>query len=71
MMHDSDTRRMLEYRRHRVPDATYFFTPVPANRRSDLLVREIAALRAAIVRTRRLNPFQHDKCMPSRGQLWG
>ena len=38
---------MPEYRRHRVPGGTYFFTLALADRRSDLLVREIAALRAA------------------------
>ncbi len=51
---------MPEYRRHRVPGGTYFFTLALANRRSDLLVREIAALRAAVVRTRLLYPFQID-----------
>jgi putative transposase len=51
---------MPEYRRHRVPGGTYFFTLALANRRSDLLVREIASLRAAVVRTRLLYPFQVD-----------
>ena len=51
---------MPEYRRHRVPGGTYFFTLALANRRSDLLVREIAALRTAITRTRQLYPFQID-----------
>ena len=51
---------MPEYRRHRVPGGTYFFTLALANRRSNLLVREIAALRAAVVRTRLLYPFQID-----------
>ncbi len=51
---------MPEYRRYRVPGGTYFFTLALTDRRSDLLVREIAGLRAAIVRTRRLYPFQID-----------
>ena len=51
---------MPEYRRHRVPGGTYFFTLALANRRSDLLVREIATLRAAVARTRRLYRFQID-----------
>lgn len=51
---------MPEYRRHRVPGGTYFFTLALANPRSDLLMREIAPLRAAIVRTRLLYPFQID-----------
>ena len=51
---------MPEYRRHRVPGGTYFFTVAVADRRSDLLVREIAALRAAVGRTRLLYPFHID-----------
>jgi putative transposase len=51
---------MPEYRRHRVPGGTYFFTLVLANRHSDLLVREMTALRAAVTRTRLLYPFQID-----------
>ena len=51
---------MPEYRRNLVPGGTYFFTVALADRRSDLLVREIASLRAAAGRTRRLYPFQID-----------
>ncbi len=51
---------MPEYRRYRVPGGTYFFTLALADRGSDLLMREIAALRAAVVRTRLLHPFQID-----------
>ena len=51
---------MPEYRRHRVPGGTYFFTVALADRRSDLLVREITALREAVARTRLLHPFQID-----------
>lgn len=38
---------MSRYRRLHVPGGTYFFTVNPANRRDDLLVTNIAALRAA------------------------
>ena len=38
---------MVRYRRNRVPDGTYFFTVTLRNRRSDLLVRHIDALRDA------------------------
>ncbi len=51
---------MPDYRRHRVPGGRYFFTLALADRRSDLLVREIAALRAAVARTRTLHPFRID-----------
>ena len=51
---------MPEYRRNRVPGGCYFFTLALADRRSDFLVREITALRAAVVRTRRQHPFQID-----------
>ena len=51
---------MPEYRRLRVPGGTYFFTLALADRSTDLLVREIAALRAAVVRTRLRHPFQID-----------
>ncbi len=51
---------MPDYRRHRVPGGRYFFTLALADRRTDLLVREIAALRAAVARTRHLHPFRID-----------
>ena len=51
---------MPDYRRSRVPGGCYFFTVALADRRSDLLVREIDALRAAVGRTRRLHPFRID-----------
>jgi len=38
---------MVRYRRNRIAGATYFFTVTLRNRRSDLLVREIDALRDA------------------------
>ena len=39
---------MSNYRRARVPGATYFFTLNLRDRRSDLLVREIDLLRATV-----------------------
>ena len=51
---------MPTYRRNRVLGGTYFFTLALADRRRDLLVREIAALRAAVARTRQLHPFRID-----------
>ena len=38
---------MVRYRRNRIAGATYFFTVTLRDRRSDLLVREIEALRRA------------------------
>jgi putative transposase len=38
---------MVKYRRNRIAGATYFFTVTLRDRRSDLLVREIEALRKA------------------------
>lgn len=38
---------MVRYRRNRIAGATYFFTVTLRDRRSDLLVREIGALREA------------------------
>ncbi len=38
---------MVRYRRNRIAGATYFFTVTLRDRRSDLLVREIDALRAS------------------------
>ena len=47
-------------RRWRVPGGPYFFTVNLLERRSDLLVRHIDALRAAVRRTRRERPFRID-----------
>jgi REP element-mobilizing transposase RayT len=44
----------------RVPGGTYFFTINLLERRSDLLVRHIEALREAVRRTRRERPFRID-----------
>jgi putative transposase len=51
---------MPNYRRNRVPGGTYFFTVNLRDRRGDLLVAEIAALRAAVRQTRRRRPFYID-----------
>jgi putative transposase len=51
---------MPDYRRFRVPGGTYFFTINLLERRSDLLVRHIDALREAVRRTRLERPFGID-----------
>lgn len=51
---------MSNYRRARVPGATYFFTVNLRDRSSDLLVREIALLRECVRATRARHPFHID-----------
>ena len=52
---------MSEYRRFRISGACYFFTVNLAERRAnDLLLRHIAALRAAVREVRRDWPFRID-----------
>ena len=51
---------MPEYRRYRVPGGTYFFTITLLDRRGDLLVRHIDALREVVRRTRLERPFHID-----------
>jgi putative transposase len=51
---------MSNYRRNRVSGGTYFFTVNLANRRSDLLVREVETLRACICAVRLTTPFHID-----------
>ena len=51
---------MPDYRRWRAPGGTYFFTINLLERRSDLLVRRIDALREAVRRTGRERPFHID-----------
>ena len=51
---------MSRYRRPCRPGATVFFTVNLADRTSDLLVREIATLRRAVVQTRAARPFEID-----------
>jgi putative transposase len=51
---------MPDYRRNRVPGGTYFFTVNLRDRRSDLLVVEIAALRDAVRTELARRPFHID-----------
>ena len=51
---------MPDYRRNRVPGGTFFFTVNLLDRRSDLLVRHIDALRDAVRRVRNSTPFRVD-----------
>jgi len=51
---------MPDYRRNRVPGGTYFFTVNLADRSSDLLVAEVAALREAVRIVRARSPFGID-----------
>jgi putative transposase len=51
---------MPDYRRYRVPGGTYFFTINLLERRSDLLIRYIEALREAVRRTRAERSFHID-----------
>ena len=51
---------MPEYRRNRLPGATYFFTVNLLGRNSDLLVANIEPLREAVRQVRRRRPFHID-----------
>jgi putative transposase len=51
---------MPEYRLNRIEGGTYFFTLALADRHSDLLVQEVAALRASASRVLALYPFTID-----------
>jgi putative transposase len=51
---------MPNYRRNRVPGGSYFFTVNLRDRRSDLLVAEIEALRSSVRVTRARHPFYID-----------
>lgn len=51
---------MPDYRRNHVPGSTYVFTVNLHDRRSNLLVANIALLRAAVTRVRHLMPFHID-----------
>jgi REP-associated tyrosine transposase len=51
---------MPNYRRNRVPGGTFFFTVNLLDRRSDLLIRHIAALRQAVRQVRTKSPFHID-----------
>ncbi len=51
---------MVRYRRNFIPGGTYFFTVPLADRRSEILVHHIGALRSALRATRRSQPFAID-----------
>ena len=51
---------MPDYRRDRIPGATYFLTVNLLDRRSDLLVMHIDALRDAVRKVRERSPFHID-----------
>jgi putative transposase len=51
---------MPDYRRNRVPGATYFFTANLRDRRSDLLLRRIEVLRQSVRGVYRQLPFHTD-----------
>ena len=51
---------MPDYRRNRIPGATYFFTVNLFDRSSALLVTQIEALREAVRQLRRRSPFAID-----------
>ena len=51
---------MSNYRRLRVPGGTYFFTAHLADRRSELLVRDIDRLRQVVRQTMQRYPFRID-----------
>ena len=51
---------MPDYRRNRVPGGTYFFTANLLDRRSDLLVTHVDALRDAVRDVRARSPFHID-----------
>src|SRR5579862_7637742 len=51
---------MPDYRRNRIPGATYFFTVNLFDRSSNLLVLQIDALREAVQTTRSRSPFMID-----------
>src|SRR6476469_3392241 len=53
-------RRMVRYRRNFLPGGTYFFTVTLADRRSNVLVEHVDALRAAFRAARQERPFTID-----------
>jgi putative transposase len=51
---------MVHYRRNRIEGASYFFTATLRDRRSDVLLRHVSALRAAFRAARDVRPFSID-----------
>jgi len=60
---------MPNYRRFQVPGGTYFFTMNLEDRRSDLLVRHIEALREAVRGMRAERPFHIDAWVVLPGHM--
>ena len=60
---------MPDYRRNRVPGGTLFFTVNLLDRRSDLLVTQIDALRDAVRRVRARAPFHIDAWVVLPGHM--
>lgn len=60
-LHNAEPQRaMPDYRRNRVPGATYFFTVNLLDRQCSLLVDHIDLLRASVRQVRALMPFHID-----------
>ena len=51
---------MPDYRRHRLPGGSYFFTVNLLERKSDLLIRHVDVLRDAVRHVRQSSPFHID-----------
>ena len=51
---------MVNYRRARIPGATYFFTTTIRNRGSNLLIEHIDALRDSFDKVKEESPFDID-----------
>ncbi|MGH8614648.1 MAG: REP-associated tyrosine transposase, partial [Gammaproteobacteria bacterium] len=51
---------MVNYRRARLPGATYFFTVTVRDRRSQMLTDHVDTLREVVQCVKRLWPFQID-----------
>ncbi|WP_071886692.1 REP-associated tyrosine transposase [[Enterobacter] lignolyticus] len=54
---------MSDYRRYYINGGTWFFTVNLKNRQSDLLVSQIAELRAAMRSVKKLKPFYINACV--------
>ena len=61
---------MPDYRRNRVPGGTFFFTVNLFDRRSNLLVARIGALRDAVRQARARAPFHIDGWADHMHCLW-
>ncbi len=61
---------MVNYRRARIPGASYFFTVTLPDRRSCLLTEHVDALREAIHAVKRQSPFRIDAVVVLRDHLY-